>query len=57
MQTPIMQNFRWARVIGDTLFAAGAVAFVWFALDLMLRKPKTQPITSEAPTPVLAEAA
>lgn len=56
LQTPIMQNFRWMRVVGDTLFAAGAVAFVWFALDLMLRKPRTQPIVTEAPAPVLAEA-
>ena len=28
MQTPVMQTLRWARVLGDTAFAAGAVAFV-----------------------------
>ena len=56
LQTPVMQGFRWMRVIGDTVFAAGAVAFVWFALDLILRKPKTQPISTEIPIPVLTEA-
>jgi len=56
LQTPIMQGFRWMRVLGDTLFAAGAVAFVWFALDLILRKAKTQPIATEIPIPVLTEA-
>ncbi|MFL6375713.1 MAG: nitric-oxide reductase large subunit [Pyrinomonadaceae bacterium] len=51
LQTPIMQDFRWMRVFGDTLFAAGAVAFVWFALDLILRKPRTQetPVGTVAP--------
>ena len=55
LQTPIMQDFRWMRVIGDTLFAVGAVAFVWFTLDLILRKPKTQPVTTESPIPLLPE--
>jgi nitric oxide reductase subunit B len=56
MQTiPLMQSFRWIRVLGDTrCFAAGAVAFVWFALDLMLRRPKEEKI--EAPSGVLVEA-
>ena len=26
------------RMIGDTVFAVGAIAFVYFALDLMLRR-------------------
>ncbi len=30
MQTPAMQNFRWLRVPGDTLFFLGAVALVIF---------------------------
>lgn len=38
MQTPLMQNLRWMRLFGDTIFAIGAVAFVWFALKLMLTK-------------------
>ena len=33
-----MQTLRWMRMIGDTIFAVGAIAFVYFALDLMLRQ-------------------
>jgi nitric oxide reductase subunit B len=54
MQTPIMQTFRWMRGIGDTVFALGAVAFVWFTLDLILRKPK--PVTIPIDAGQLAEA-
>lgn len=43
MQTPLMQNLRWMRLFGDTVFAIGAVAFVWFAIDLMIRKQKPEP--------------
>jgi nitric oxide reductase subunit B len=38
LQTGLMQNLRWMRLFGDTIFAIGAVAFVWFALSLMLTK-------------------
>ncbi len=38
MQTDLMQTLRWMRVVGDTVFAIGAVAFVWFALGLIFRK-------------------
>jgi len=40
MQTALMSNLRWMRLFGDTIFAVGAVAFVWFALTLMLTKGK-----------------
>src|SRR6266545_6857466 len=40
MQTGVMQSLRWMRIIGDMVFATGAVAFVYFALDLILRKPR-----------------
>ncbi len=40
MQTELMQWLRWMRVFGDTIFAVGAVAFVWFALRLMLTEFK-----------------
>ncbi len=39
LQTNLMQTLRWLRMIGDTVFALGAVSFVYFALDLMLRRP------------------
>ncbi len=35
MQTDLMQTLRWMRVVGDTVFAIGAFAFVWFALGLI----------------------
>jgi nitric oxide reductase subunit B len=38
MQSSLMQTLRWSRIAGDTIFAIGALAFVWFALDLMLTK-------------------
>ncbi|MEZ5345521.1 MAG: nitric-oxide reductase large subunit [Pyrinomonadaceae bacterium] len=38
MQTDLMQTLRWLRVIGDTVFAIGAVAFVWFALGLIFKR-------------------
>jgi nitric oxide reductase subunit B len=34
MQTPVMQNLRWLRVPGDTLFFLGAVALVIFVAGL-----------------------
>ena len=34
MQTPVMDTLRWLRVIGDTIFAAGAVALALFVLGL-----------------------
>lgn len=34
MQTDLMNTLRWMRVIGDTIFAAGAVALGWFVLGL-----------------------
>jgi hypothetical protein len=38
LQTDLMQTLRWLRMIGDTIFAIGAGAFVYFALDLMWRR-------------------
>jgi nitric oxide reductase subunit B len=38
MQTDLMQFLRWMRLFGDTIFAIGAVAFVYFALDIIRRK-------------------
>ena len=42
MQTSLMQTLRWMRMFGDTIFAIGAIAFVWFALNLMLTKGEPQ---------------
>jgi nitric oxide reductase subunit B len=34
MQTPIMNHLRWMRMIGDTIFAVGALVLGWFVLGL-----------------------
>ena len=38
MQTSLMQTLRWMRLFGDTVFAIGAAAFVWFAIKLMITR-------------------
>lgn len=52
MQTEIMQFFRWMRVFGDVAFSVGAVAFVWFAIDLIFAGNEKE----KAPVGELAEA-
>jgi nitric oxide reductase subunit B len=34
LQTPLIYTFKWLRVIGDTTFALGTVALVWFVFGL-----------------------
>jgi nitric oxide reductase subunit B len=34
LQTPLINTFKWLRVIGDTTFALGTVALVWFVFGL-----------------------
>lgn len=46
LQTDLMQTLRWLRMIGDTIFALGAISFVYFALGLMLRRPEKVPVTT-----------
>jgi nitric oxide reductase subunit B len=50
LQTPTLQFFRWLRVLGDTVFSAGAVALIVFVFSLARRRvvpepavPRTQP--------------
>jgi len=47
LQTDLMRTLRWLRMIGDTVFAVGAVAFVYFALDLILRRTTKIKVRSE----------
>lgn len=42
MQTDLMQTLRWMRMVGDTIFAVGAIAWVWFAINLMISKGEKQ---------------
>jgi len=53
MQTELMQTLRWLRLFGDTIFAIGAIAFVWFAIGLIFSKTKEE---EEVPSAQLAEA-
>jgi nitric oxide reductase subunit B len=34
LQSPTLDTFRWLRVIGDTIFAAGTAALAWFVIGL-----------------------
>lgn len=36
MQSALMENLRWMRLFGDTIFAIGAIAFVYFTVKIML---------------------
>lgn len=36
MNTPILDIFKWLRVIGDTIFAVGTVALAWFVFGLKM---------------------
>ena len=54
MQTDLMQTLRWLRMIGDTVFALGAISFVYFALNLMWQRPgKKVPTTVPAAAEVV----
>ncbi|MFZ2489973.1 MAG: nitric-oxide reductase large subunit [Thermoanaerobaculia bacterium] len=35
LQTPLMQNLRWLRAIGDTIFSIGALILAWFVVGLL----------------------
>ncbi len=43
MQAPLMQDLRWMRMLGDTVFAIGAFAWVWFAIQLMVTRGEHEP--------------
>jgi nitric oxide reductase subunit B len=49
MQTGIMEILRWMRIVGDTVFAVGAISFVYFALALIFQRPKAFVVGSGTP--------
>lgn len=49
MQTDLMQTLRWLRMVGDSIFAVGALSFVYFALNLMWQGSKKQLVTQPPP--------
>lgn len=55
-QTGLMDTLRWLRVVGDTLFAIGALALGWFVYGLKFgwsvsnrQEPYTKPPTDQSP--------
>ncbi len=38
LQTEVMHFFRWLRVFGDTIFAAGIVGLVWFVVSVSVKR-------------------
>ena len=48
MQQPLLNNLRWMRVLGDTLFGLGAVAYVYFAASLLRRPAATAAQVAQA---------
>ena len=49
MQTPLMQNLRWMRMVGDTIFAVGAIVWVIFAVKVMLTRKGSEPAVFNEP--------
>ncbi|HTN35857.1 MAG TPA: nitric-oxide reductase large subunit [Arachidicoccus sp.] len=40
LEQPVISTLKWLRIVGDTIFALGLFAFVWFVFDLQFRKNK-----------------
>jgi nitric oxide reductase subunit B len=55
MQTDLMQTLRWMRMIGDSIFALGAISFVYFALNLMWQRPAKKAAIVSTNLPAAAE--
>jgi nitric oxide reductase subunit B len=51
LHTPLMDKLRWMRVIGDTVFAAGAVAFVVAVARMTLARVRARATTDDAAAP------
>jgi nitric oxide reductase subunit B len=52
LQTPLMQTLRWMRVPGDSIFALGELAMVWFVFALR-RTKRPEPVGE--PQPVMGD--
>ena len=51
LQSPVINRFRWLRVIGDTVFAVGCVSFVWFVFGLSTGHSYREETPAEAVLP------
>ncbi|HZI19920.1 MAG TPA: nitric-oxide reductase large subunit [Pyrinomonadaceae bacterium] len=57
MQTGLMQNLRWMRAVGDSIFGVGAVVLAWFVLGLItghsyMRPERVKQSAPEAELPI-----
>ncbi len=51
LQSPVLQTLRWLRIPGDTLFAAGAIAFAIFVARLRTGGSSREHVPFHAPEP------
>lgn len=49
MQTPLMQSLRWIRMVGDTTFAIGALAFCYFVFTVLVPRRKAEKVPAALP--------
>jgi nitric oxide reductase subunit B len=57
LQQPIMENLRWLRIVGDTVFLSGVASLAWFVLGLWTGHSfRSQPEAVEAPATAEGEA-
>ncbi len=52
LQSPWIQNVRWTRVVGDSLFSMGAVALAWFVLGIFTGRSYDRGVKVEDAAPV-----
>jgi len=51
LQTPLLENLRWLRIVGDTVFLSGVASLAWFVVGLETGKSYETARTSVASTP------
>jgi nitric oxide reductase subunit B len=43
LQSPLLENLRWMRIVGDTIFLSGVASLAWFMLGLVTGRSYTAP--------------
>ncbi len=56
LQTPLMQQLRWLRMVGDLIFAAGVLALLWFQVGLLTGHSYAKPAELASSGTLTAEA-
>ena len=51
LQQPLIENLRWLRIVGDTIFMAGVASFAWFVLGLYTGRSFEPEASEPAPEP------